>query len=281
MSAYRIGNTPIEAYGLAAGWINQPSGEAYALTGTLCLPPRTGKTHHSWGGVVEPYVEANDIIFDVREFEWSLTARAASLEELNERLTALYAALGDSFTLNSDVQGSFEVIPIEGKVTHCNNGWGAVVIKLREISPMLYGDLRPLSDSCGHRKTPACDGIDGYSWNELGFVVGALENRYDLAQFEPLALMAENHATGSRKPRTVTLKGTLKAESYADLRAKAEALQTLIARAGVRTIRYFDGTVLQVFAVDGIKIDNVQKFGHNAHWARVECKFIELGSNAF
>lgn len=276
MSGYYIGEKAIETYGFAPVWINPSGGDTYILSGTLSLPKRTGKTHHNWGGVIEPYVDADDMAFDVREFEWLLTAKATSLEELNGRLTALYAALGDSFTLNSDLQGSFEVIPSEGKVTHYRNGWGMVAIKLRELSPMLYSDLRPLSDSYGNQKTLASEGIDGYWWGDLGFIVEALGNRYDLSQFEPLQLTAESHATGSRKPSTVTLKGTIKADSYADLRTKVEALHTLIARAGVRTIRYFDGSVREAFAVEGVKIANVQKFAGNVHWARLECKMIEI-----
>lgn len=269
--SYAINSIPIRDFGFAAGWMSR-SNDAYALNGTLSLPKRTGVTHYDWGGVIEPYVDADDITFDVRNFELSLTAKAASLAELNIRLTSLYAAFGGSFTLNSDLQGSFEVIPVEAKVTHYRNGWGVVAIKLRELFPMLYTDLNVLTAIT----PPHAEGIDGYSWRQLGFVVSGLDARYDLPQFEPLSLTAQNHAVGYRKPRTVTLKGTIRATTYADLKAKADTLHAVIARAGVRTIKYFDGTTRSAFAVDGIKIDNIMAFGTTTHWARAECKMIEL-----
>lgn len=272
MSSYKIGNIPIEVYGFTAGCISSSSGEAYALTGTMSLPKRTGKTHHNWGDSIEPYVDANDMTYDVRDFELSLTARAANIEELNERLNTFYTALGNSFTLTNDLQGSFEVIPIEGKVIHYSNGWGMTAIQLRELSPMRYADLRALPTII----TPASEGIDGYSWQDLGLVVGGLDNRYDLTQFQPLQLTAENHACGSRAARTVTLKGTIKAGNYADLKTKVEVLHALIGGEGTRTIRYFDDTTREAFAVDGIKIDKVMKFGSTTHWAHLECKLIEL-----
>lgn len=264
---YLINNIPLESYGFRAGWIGK-SDEAYALSGIFDLPRRTGENFHDWGAQgVEPYVDADDICFEVRNFDFSVVTQCNSVEEFRTCLHLFLAAIGDHFNLNG-----LEVILLQANVTGYNNGWGCAEIKLRELYPIQHDDLTALPGVT----IPATYGIDGYSWSELGLVAGGLDGRYDLPQWQPLKLTAANHAYGDRQAGSITLKGTIIGDDYAHFLSNTQMLRSVIGRAGTRTIRYFDGTVLSAFCTDGFTISGVRHFSRGTHWGQFQCKMITL-----
>lgn len=270
--SYRINDIPLSDYLFDGGWIGSGSNASYALDGIWSLPARIGTTYHDWGSSLEPYTDADDIIFDYRTFTISVTTRAKSVDLFRERLDALYTALGDSFTLSHDTLGSFAVILIQSDVESYQNGWGLANLRLRELRPVTIGELVKLPAIT----TPATYGIDGYSWSDLGLVVSSFDGRYNIPQWQPLAITAQNHTCGSRDIKTITIKGTVRGVGYDGFKSKVELLQAAIGHAGVRTIRHFDGSVLTAFCVDGFTIDGVTKFADGTHWGTIQCKMIEI-----
>ncbi|MEG0033232.1 MAG: hypothetical protein RR689_02890 [Mucinivorans sp.] len=274
---YTISGIPLSRYGFSAGVIDGKC-NGYDLSGIWSLPKRGGKTHYDWGigggnlGGVEPYTDSDDIVFREREFQLSIVALCANLGELRTKVDTLYSAIGDSFTLAHSLLGSYSVRLDKIDLSAYHNGWGQATLKLRELTPLLLSDLTRLPE----KTTPAKDGIDGYTWSELGLVVSDLANRYDLPQFAPLNLTASSHAIGARAPRTITLEGTLLATTYADFQAKADRLRSLIGRAGMRSIKYFDGSTLTAFCIDGMAVNDVIKFRENCHWGQITCKMITI-----
>lgn len=263
---YTINNKPLESYGFRAGWINS-GGEAYALMGQWSLPKRSGKCYHEWGyGGIEPYVDADDIVFEARNFTFSVVCLAPDLAAFNVQLKAFLAEISDRFTLNQ-----YEVILSSAAVKHFHNGWGEAALKLKELNPMAMRDIATLA-----ARSTIENGIDGYSWAELGLVVETLGDRYDVPSWQPLKLTLANHTYGHRSIKTITLQGTIKGVSFADFESKIKQLQSVISAPGIRKIRYFDNTAYNAFCVDGFTVTDVKRFGNDTHWCTFNCKMIEI-----
>lgn len=264
---YMINNVPLGDYGFHAGWVGKPN-EAYALTGAMNLPGRLAESYHDWGrSGIEPYVDADDIVFKARDFGLSVVAPCGSPEAFLDLLAGFLAAIGDSFRLNY-----YEVILKQAEVKTYHNGWGSASLSLSELNPMKISDLKVLPQAT----EPDLSGIDGYSWQQLGLVVEDMGNRHGLTQWQPLKITAQNHTHGSRQMRTITLKGTLRGSSRDDLAERAALLQALLGGEGIRTITCTDGMVIRSFCVDGFTISNILRFADNTHWGKFECKMVTL-----
>lgn len=262
--SYVINGQPLQYYGFYAAGIGKLN-QAYALTGVWDLPKRTGKTHYDWRTEIEPYVDGDDIRFETRDFELSLVSDSPNLDAFNQNLQAFLIAIGDSFTLNER-----EVILQSMAVETYHNGWGQLTLKLQELTAMGVEELEqipPGQDSCG---------IDGHSWRKLGFMVQNINDRHNVASWNPLNLTASGHTYGNRQAKNITVQGTIQAADYEDFKAKIKFLQSLIGRQGVREICATDGTRYRAFCVDGFTIDGIKRFDNNNHWADFQCKFITV-----
>lgn len=270
---YKINGVPIKDYGLRAGWIGG-NPQSYALSGIWSLPKRLGTTFYNWAGVIEPYVDADDIEFETRSFDFNVVALACSLAELQLVMERFCAAVGDSMVLSHPLLGSYEVLVQQFTVKHYENGWGAVTLKLRELTPITLSSMVKLPVVAATNDM----GIDGYSWEELGLVAVSIDGLYGLTQFTPLPITQKNHAIGSRAMRALTLRGKVMGASYDDFNAKVKLLQAVLGGAGLRAIKYMDGTVRTAFCAEGFTVNNVVG-GVGKHWGDFNCKMIEVDGN--
>lgn len=266
---YAINNIPITAWGLRCAAVGGTV-RGYLLSGQWSLPKRLGETYHDWEGNLEPYVDAGDIHLAGRDLTLELACTPGTAQELRERMDNFKFALPDFFTLSHEVLGSFNVGTQSLDVKTYGRHWAALTLKLKEPSPALGGTL-PAKDNGAH-------GIDGYSWAQLGFVVKAIDGRHDTPGWSTLSVTSDPRSEawlpGYRQPRTITIEGTLKGASYADFKIKIGRLQTLLSSAGMRAIRYFDGSQYNAFCVDGFTVSDVLVFGNQEHWGTFNCKMI-------
>lgn len=273
--SYLINGIPLSNYGFEAGWITSGSkpDSSYALSGAFSFPKRVGKTYHDWNGDIEPYVDADDIEFEYRQFSLSVMTKAGSLSEFRERLAALYAALGDAFELK-DVEFNmyYDVVFVQAEAEGYKNGWGMATLKLRESQRMCGSDIYelPMNDP------PAPYGINGYAWEDMRFVVESIDGRYNMPQWQPLKVTDKNSNAGSRQPKTITISGTIKPNSIEELWGLYAALLWIICSSGLKKITYFDGSVFTAFCVDGFTIDGVRRLPDGTHWGQFKCKMIVI-----
>lgn len=268
--SYTINNTPLESWGLQAGVIDSRI-TGYALEGAWSLPKRLGKTYHDWQGSLEPYVDADDIRFDGRDLILKVICKARSAEELQAKLSAFEDHMPDHFTLAHPVLGSYQVGLQSADVTTYGGLWGEVVLKLREPSPNI-GTALPAPDLKG------C-GIDGYSWEQLGFVVNTIADRHNTPAWKPLNItvnpLSDNWLAGYRDMKTATISGTVKAADYQEFARRVAVLQTVIGAPGVRKVCYYDGSTFDAFCTDGFQVSEVYNF-KPTHWGRFTCKMIVI-----
>lgn len=267
--SYFINDIPISQWGLQAGVIGSKL-TGYALSDVWSLPKRLGDTFYNWQGDLEPYVDADDIHFDGRDLTLSLVCKAISAGDLHTKINAFKDALNDNFTLSHPVLGNFNVGLKDVDITVYGRVWAQLKLKLRESNPIIATGL-PTPDNGNF-------GIDRYSWAQLGFVVKTISDRYQVPNWQPLAVttnpMSDSWTPGYRQPATITISGTIKGATYADFKAKVDTLQALISAPDTRTVRYFDGSVFDAFCEDGFEVE-VTKSG-DSHWGKFNCKMITL-----
>lgn len=254
---YKINNVPIEDYGFRPGWLQGKKDSSFALAGMFDLPARTGKTYYEWPNGIEPYIDADEIVFGGRDLTLNLICKAENLTVFKTHLDVLYGELQKPVVLWSELFGPFMVTVTKSTVGYHKNGWASVTLYLHEDNPAISKILLPaqLGDVYG---------IDGYSWQELGFVIETISGRYDLGQTKE---------TGVRAFTTLVLKATLKAGVFADLQLKVNRLQSLFAAPGLRAVKYFDGTQVNCFAASGFTITTIKNYG-NGYRGTFEIKLI-------
>lgn len=253
---YKINNIPIADYGLQPGWLNGKTG-AFALEGIWNLPARTGDKFYEWPTGLEPFVDTDDIVLGSRNLTFNTVLKTDSLTSFKYRLNTVYTALNNTAVISCNELGSFNVVVQKSVVKHFKNGWGEVVFHLIEENPILPNIILP-------PPSQAVTGIDGYSWQELGFVVSSLAGRYDLT---------EARDVGVRAYKTLSLSATLKGSSFIDFTTKIARLQKLFTLPGLRVVKYFDGTQVSCFAVDGFTIKKVMCAGIG-FWGNFNIKLI-------
>lgn len=267
--SYSINDTPISFWSLEAGTIKE-SLKGYALKGGWSLPKRLGETHYDWQGELEPYIDADDIMLDGRDLTLSLVCKAQTASELIAKIDIFKEGLDNNFTLLHPKLGAFEVglqnidVKIFGRIR------AQLTLKLREPNPKISTNL------------PALDGgvygIDGYSWNQLGFTVSNVDDVANLPQWKGLSVTVDprkdNWIVGYRSNGNISIEGTMRGVDYEDFKAKVDLWQALMSKAGLRTVKRYDGSVYQCFCVDGFDVD-VLKFG-DIHWGEFNCKMIVL-----
>lgn len=264
-----INDTPISYWGLKAGIIKERL-KGYALQGAWSLPKRLGDTHYDWKGELEPYVDADDIMLDGRDLTLSLVCKAKTASELIAKIDIFKEELDDNFTLSHAKLGAFEVrlqnidVKIFGRI------WAQLTLKLREPNPRIATNL-PVADGGAY-------GIDGYSWLQLGFTVSNVDDVANLTQWKGLSVTVDpkkdNWVAGYRASRNISIEGTIRGVDYEDFKSKVDLWQALMSKAGLRTVRRYDGSVYQCFCVDGFEVDVLKS--SDVHWGQLKCKMIVL-----
>lgn len=271
---YKINDTPISHWNLKPATIKTKL-DAYALSGIWSLPKRLGKTHHNWSGTIEPYVDADDIVWDGRELELKLSCTAKTQTERNAIIDKFKSDIGNAFTISHDVLGTFEVGLEQIKVKEHGGGWAELTLMMRQCAPPIGTTLPPTD---GTSDNPVC-GIDNRSWQSLGLVVSSIDNRLQLPKWKEYGVtknpLKDTFCAGYRDTLPFEINATLKGATYADFSRNVSSLQALIGSAGLRTIRYFDKTLFDAFCVDGFTVSEVKRFG-TEHWAEFKCNFIKL-----
>ncbi len=267
---YKIDNKSLSSMGVIAGRVNSTD-RGFPLTGIFNLPKRLGASYRDWQGEIEPYVETDDMCFMGRDLELKVVCMAQNSVQLNAKIRVFRSELSDSFILSHPLLGSYDVGLTSVAVKSYLGKWAELTLSMKESEPLLGCEL-PTADGGEY-------GVDGYSWEQLGFVVSDMSGMEGIGAWKKLSVTtnpySDSFGVGYRGAKTATITGTILGANYAEFEGKVKMLQALFMAPGIRTVRVFGGEEIEGFAVNGFTITNL----HNLmpkQWATFTCQIITL-----
>ena len=216
------------------------------VSGVLDMPSRKGQTEYDWGDYTEPLVSAEDIFFGSRSIiiDAFFDDRLGSWENASDTLKAIK----DTRTL-STAYGDYQVKLNEVNIIKIHKGGKSLRLVFIELNPDLSGGLPTTSGAGGVR-------IDGYDlFTNFGLLVESVKKHQvpDLKSSKETTYQT-NALSRYRTPPEILVKVNANYASKAEMSAKINSLNALLAKEGLRHFVH-NGTGFQVYLTDGYKVD--------------------------
>lgn len=264
MAEYFLNGKNLSDFGIVPARTNT---NHIAITGGFNLPKRTGTTYYNWPleNSVEPFVDANDIIFGEREIRFSGTI----LGNVNSNIGALSTyidSLPELFPLSCK-WGTWSV-RLRKEIQTTPIGWdnSKITLSFKEPKPDLSGTLPSSSGK---------NDIDSYSWMDFGLWLESISGGQNIGAFKNLAVTQNPSYTlpskGGYEKTEITVKANFICTDFNDLKTKVKSLYSLIGRPGLRKIRY-RGVEYTCLAVDGFTVTDI--ILSDVVSAKFQCKLI-------
>lgn len=264
MAEYFLNGKKLSDFGVLPG---RSKNHHLAVTGGFDLPKRIGTTHYDWKleNSVEPFVNADDMVFGEREIKFSGTIVGninANIQALNQYI----GSLPEIFPFSSK-WGTWKVkLRKEIQITPIDRDNSAIEIYFTEPLPDLTGSL-PLST------TPK--DIDDYNWQSFGLRLESIsEGQYIGAQKSLNVTQNPSYtipSMGGYEKTGITVRATFVCSDFDDFKTKVSSLYPLIGGAGLRKIRY-RGIEYSCFAVEGFTVSDI--IFSDRIIAKFQCKLI-------
>lgn len=248
MAEYFLNNKSLSDFGI----VPSKADGSLAIIGGFDLPKRTGTTYYDWKleNSVQPFVDADDIIFGEREIKFSGTI----LGNVNSNISALNTyidSLPELFPLSCK-WGTWNVkLSKEIQITPIDPDNSKITLNFKEPAPDLSGIL---PSSSGRND------IDGYNWVNFGLWLESISGIQNIGALKSLDVTQNSSytmpSTGGRERTEITVKANFICTDFNDFKTKVKSLYPLIGGAGLRKIRH-RGVEYTCFAVDGFTVTNI------------------------
>jgi hypothetical protein len=249
--SYKLDGVDIATYGLVAGVTEGNT----ALKGCWDLPKRIGDTYYSWGDEngVEPYVEADDILFGGRDLVFTAVLPFNNFD-VYYKLKPFYAQLNavTGLTEFETPYGTFnvQIASVEEQHTHAG---GTIKVNMREPSPSLTGGSYPASGDAAYT-------MDGIPLINYGLYISESNGAYgigDLKEQNFTKYGSEGFQIVKHNFNELSLNGAIFASDINDFNAKIKALYLAFSDTGKRLINKNNEVIVECFLVDGFTVSEV------------------------
>jgi hypothetical protein len=249
--AYTLNAVNITTYGLVPG---HAPGSNIAMSGIFDLPKRLGQCFYEWAeSNIEPWVDADEMFFAGRDiaFHGSIIGNS---KQVNDFLTTLYNAV-EAFTdlvVLSTPYGDFNV-QVRTIIPEYFPGACRVVINFHEPVVTLTGGSIPGVAADNYM----IDGIPFLSWGLYYSKGSGMGDLADLKEQLFTKYGSEGYQMSKRKYRTFDINGFIMGADLTDFLTKTQNLRLIFSSSGMRLITINNEIIINCFAVDGFKIENV------------------------
>jgi hypothetical protein len=268
MAEYFLNNKSLSDFGI----VPSKADGSLAIIGGFDLPKRTGTTFYNWPleNSVEPFVNADDIIFGSRKLKFSGTilgdanANIRALESYIDTLPELFSLSCEWGTWNVKLEENIQITPID-----------------RNNSRVSMNFTEPMPDLSGSLPSPSGkNDIDGYSWNDFSLWLDSISGGQTIGGSKRLKVTQNKSYTlpsaGGKDKTEITVKATFICPDFSSLKSNIRSLYALISSPGLRKIRYRD-VEYTCFAVDGFTVSDIILSDKTA--AKFQCKFIVISKS--
>lgn len=252
-----------DMFTLSTLWTSDSNVELY---GHLDMPARIGKTHHNWAdeNSVEPYVREDEIFFGGRDISINAFISFTSLQEFYTRVREMNLFF-DSFNtepqlLETDF-GDYEVTVKNVTIERLFDTEGIIHLNFRQAIVPIVGDWPSGNPDGGY-------GIDGYSWEQLGVSPACPSGDYDRAEsklHEVSVYGFERNRVKWHKANNVQLNFFIRDPTYEGLEGKINRMAWILAQPGKRMLKLRDGSIREVFAIQGFSVSNLRTYSTESY----------------
>lgn len=215
---YKIDGVPIGNYGVMA----TRGRDIIGLSGLFDLPKRTGKTEHSWGTEIEPFVSADDIQLDGRLLTLNVAMKHHYLSAFMNACFACTSFAVDFDTFDVVCRDEIEVVEI--------GDYSSVVVKFWQNDFHLIEELTPPRGVSGRWM------MDDYSLtDDFGIYVSKATRMQNGGKRIEVSTTEFYTQTEYRAEREIDLHCFMKGSGVSDLYSKMRQFQKLLMSPGLRT----------------------------------------------
>jgi len=250
--SYKINNIDLSTFGITP---IQFSGQSLATSGVFDFPERKGTTEHNWGTEIEPFVSAADIEFEGRDISFKGLMRAANRAAILTNLNNL-ATLCKSGALTFETRvGTFTVyLTGDIKVIELSLTVITLEIKFRQPVVLFPTAAGAASGGSGYR-------LSGYSLkSDFGITVNSCTGKLDTPQRIEVKTTDFYTNAAYREPKDIKIGCTMIGSGLSDLTNKMGRLHGLLSQAGLRTLKFPDGTTATVYLKGGFNVSGITEY---------------------
>lgn len=267
---YSIDGHNLEELGFLA---SRSENSNMAILGAWDMPVRTGKTHHSWAEVDEPYLRKDEIFFAGRDIGYSFFTIAETREHALDLCYNLFDLLGSFDNLkqfDANGYGIFDVyVKDEIIIEYIGDGICRGVIPFRQPIVDLEGTILNANNVA-----PA---IDGISFSQFGITVLDIKNEFNRPAPKDGKITAygsEGYHIGKTGFRSINLNLLIEHDDYSSFQSSVQSFIALLASPNARTLN-INGTVRECFAKDGFKFTSIYQEG-SGYFGTIDLKLTEI-----
>lgn len=298
-SEYYLNGRPLSDFGFVPG---HAEGSNIALSGAWDMPKRLGDCYYTWQDRdgVEPYVEAEDMVFGARAIRLTGTIIAADRLRFRERLEAFHAFI-TSLPAVFELRCAWGVWAVnckaETRIEVKGTCAGFVTLVFNEPTPDVSGTWPRqwiLATGVWNGRGEWVDGklwyvpanpygdrtdIDEWLWESFGLALSAVDDASVIPAARGIKVtqpVRETlYAPGGREPRSLTLSGWVSAADMTEFGERVRSLYWLFGSAGLRELHHH-GRIYSCFATEGFSLTDIQK--RDKVFAKFKIKLLESGN---
>ena len=249
--AYSLNGILFSVYGLIP---SQAPSSNIALAGCFDMPIRRGDLFYEWGDEngVEPYVDADDLMFDGRDID-CYCVMLGTRAEVQMKLKTFNSAI-KAFTTTVELvtdYGTFDVYVKSVRPT-ITNGGANILISFREPIVDLTGSIPAVGSSDTN--------IDGIPFSSFGLYFSSVLGQRDLQEMKEqyfTSYETEGFQITKRQSNILNINGFIVGTSIADFKDKVSSLYALYSSANTKNITLSGNNYGYHFPVNGFSITDV------------------------